>query len=121
MSANLYKQTAHYVQAFNATYKIADYTSGWWLRDVLIVCTHIDSRPFLDIIAAFRSDTYFEVSVSKIIQGERSYKYYKKDNSLYICFTSPGEQPNNAYIMSPYGIEKMGEANFIDDSFTEIV
>ncbi|WP_405371558.1 hypothetical protein [Phocaeicola sp.] len=121
MPANLYKQTSHYVQAFDATYKIADYTNGWWLRDVIIVCTHIDATPFLDIIALFRSDIALGVRVNNIIQGERSYKYYKKDYCLYLCFTAPGTQPNNAYIMSPYGINRVGDAAFIDDSFTEIV
>lgn len=119
MPAKLYKQTAHYVSAFNATYKIL-FHKDIWLRDVVMICTHMDSLPLLDIVGAFRSDMDFYVEVNSIVKRETNYKYYKKDNALYICFLAEGTMPNKAYIMSPYGIEKMGGSDFIDESFTEI-
>lgn len=120
MPAKLYKQTAHYVQAFNATYKIIDYTNSLWSRDVIMICTHIDSSPLLDIVGVFRSDMDFYAEVKSIVKREKNYKYYKKDNALFICFLAEGTMPNNAYIMTPYGVEKVGGSDFIDESFTEI-
>jgi hypothetical protein len=120
MPAKLYKQTPHYVPAFNATYKIL-FHKNIWLRDVIMVCTHSDSSPFFDVIGVFRTDLDFHAKVMSFTPGFRQYKYYKKDNILYVSFFNDEGQPNNAYIMSPYGIEKVGDSTFIDESFTEIM
>jgi hypothetical protein len=76
---------------------------------------------YLEIISYIASTENLTAKVSYVLQKTDSVKYYKKDRNIYVCFTNDDAMPNYAYILSSHGVEKVGDATYIDDSFTEIM
>lgn len=126
LSKELYRTTAHYVEAYNTVYKLTDIgLDKWWIRFPISICSHIDNYPFTDTIAVFKSDIDLNVQIVRVVSNpneiSKKVKYYIKDKELYISFLASPTQPNNAFIASPYFYKKVGTPQeIIDGSFKEV-
>ena len=120
LSAQKFKEYPHFLKGYNSTYKIASNIKDWERCPIMVLHNYGDNS-YLEVISYIASTENLTAKVSYILQKTDSVKYYKKGRDIYVCFTNDDAMPNNAYILSSHGVEKVGDATFIDDSFTEIM
>lgn len=120
LSPNLFKVYPHFVNAYEAVYKIADNMTDWYRAPIMVLYNDSASTS-LDFLTFLYSPTDGILQSLKrfFIKPERV-KYYKKGRDIFVSFTYDGTQPNHAYILSPHGVQLVGTPDIIDDSFTEI-
>ena len=120
LSPNLFKVYPHFVNAYEAVYKIADNMTDWYRAPIMVLYNDSASTS-LDFLTFLYSPTDGILQSLKrfFIKPERV-KYYKKGRDIFVSFTYDETQPNHAYILSPYGAQLVGTPDIIDDSFTEI-
>ena len=120
LSPDLFKVYPHFVNAYEAVYKIADNVADWYRAPIAVLCndsadTCMDFLSFIYI-----PDTGLAASLKRILKKPLQVKYYIKGRDLFVSFTFNNELPNHAYILSPHGVQLVGTPDIIDDSFTEI-
>ena len=120
LSAQKFKEYPHFLKGYNSTYKIASNIKDWE-RHPIMVMHNFGYNSYLEVISYIASTETVNAKVSYVLQKADSVKYYKKDRDIYVCFTNDDAMPNYAYILSSHGVEKVGDATYIDDSFTEIM
>lgn len=120
LSPDLFKVYPHFVNAYEAVYKIADNVTDWYRAPIMVLYNDSASTS-LDFLTFLYSPTDGILQSLKrfFIKPERV-KYYKKGRDIFVSFTYDGTQPNHAYILSPHGVQLVGTPDIIDDSFTEI-
>lgn len=120
LSAQKFKEYPHFIKGYNSTYKIASNIKDWE-RHPIMVMHNYGENSYLEVISYIASTVNLTAKVSYVLQKTDSVKYYKKDRDIYVCFTNDDAMLNYAYILSSHGVEKVGDATYIDDSFTEIM
>ena len=120
LSAQKFKEYPHFLKGYNSTYKIASNIKDWERHPIMVMHNYGETS-YLEIISYIASTENLTAKVSYVLQKTDSVKYYKKDRNIYVCFTNDDAMPNYAYILSSHGVEKVGDATYIDDSFTEIM
>ena len=120
LSAQKFKEYPHSLKGYNSTYKIASNIKDWERHPIMVMHNH-GYYSYLEVISYIASTENLEAKVSYVLQKTDTVKYYKKNRDIYVCFTDSDAMPNYAYILSSHGVEKVGDASYIDDSFTEIM
>ena len=120
LSAQKFKEYPHFLKGYNSTYKIASNIKDWE-RHPIMVMHNYGYYSYLEVISYIASTENLDAKVSYVLQKADTVKYYKKNRDIYVCFTNREEKPDYAYILSSHGVEKVGDASYIDDSFTEIM
>ena len=120
LSAQKFKEYPHFLKGYNSTYKIASNIKDWE-RHPIMVMHNFGYNSYLEVISYIASTETVNAKVSYVLQKADYVKYYIKNRDIYVCFTYDDAMPNYAYILSSHGVEKVGDASYIDDSFTEIM
>ena len=120
LSAQKFKEYPHFLKGYNSTYKIASNIKNWERHPIMVIHNYGENS-YLEVISYVASTETLTAKVSYVLQKPDSVKYYKKNRDIYVCFTYGNTITNYAYILSSHGVEKVGDASYIDDSFTEII
>lgn len=121
LSIQKFKEYPHFLKGYNSTYKIASNVKDWERCPILVLHNYGDTS-YLDIISYIAGEgNNFNVRVSNLLNKAEKVRYYKKDRNIYVCFKYDNNLPNNTYILSSHGAERVGDATYIDEGFIEIV
>lgn len=120
LSPDLFKVYPHFVNAYEAVYKIADNVTDWYRAPIAVLYNKSESVG-LDFLAFLYSPTKgMTQSLKRFFIKPEQVKYYKKGRDIFVSFTYDGTQPNHAYILSPHGVQLAGTPDIIDETFIEI-
>lgn len=122
LSSEDHKIYPKYLSLLNKTYKIGPFRP--WERFSVFFLYNSSTLSCLDLIGLLNNSpdnvSHLTGSVKHLANSSESIKYYVKEDEFFIQCNFESTQPNHAYILSPLGIEEVGTAEYIDDSFTEI-
>jgi len=122
LSAQKFKEYPHFLKGYNSTYKIASNVKNWERRPILLL-HNFGNTSYLDILsyAIGADENKYTITLVHLLKDAENVRYYKKNRDIYVCFRYEDTQPNNTYILSSHGVERVGDSKFVDDSFTEII